>query len=339
LSIGEQYAFGMSMPGRTFSVEDYRYGFNGKENQDELLGEDNSQDFGARIYDARVGRWWGLDPCYYKFAYTTPYNFSLNNPLYYVDHDGLEPTVAGRIGLGDYIKYLNENDVTQLTALMNIHGGYFGTSILGKKGSQTTHRYLYSPKWGWIDMTHFAMGAALSSLNPVTPDMALRWLENHERDNKDPGSTFDYEDLVSNLLGVYFYEYLSEQKDNTKSLIENLDDYLTKLGFVDNPVRYAPNIIPEDHHGGVEPQNRTYNPSFTYKNSQNWYNGLDLKIVKFKNKFMEGKDQDRKYVTKGPKSSQSKPKGGTPKKNAEPKQKGSTPKKKAEPKRKSRPKF
>ncbi len=35
---------------------DYRYGFNGKEKDDEIKGEANSLDYCARIYDPRVGR-------------------------------------------------------------------------------------------------------------------------------------------------------------------------------------------------------------------------------------------------------------------------------------------
>lgn len=94
LSIGEQYAFGMRMPGRTYNVENYRYGFNGKENQDELLGEDNAQDFGARMYDARVGRWWGLDPNQNSYAHLSPYNAMENNPIYFNDPDGKDATVT-----------------------------------------------------------------------------------------------------------------------------------------------------------------------------------------------------------------------------------------------------
>jgi RHS repeat-associated protein len=88
LSIGEQYAFGMNMPGRTYSVENYKYGFNGKENQDELLGEANGQDFGARMYDARVARWWGLDEKLSKKASFSPFLFGANNPIIFVDPDG-----------------------------------------------------------------------------------------------------------------------------------------------------------------------------------------------------------------------------------------------------------
>ncbi len=37
LSIGVQYAFGMSMPGRSFSVEKYRYGMNTQEKDDDIF--------------------------------------------------------------------------------------------------------------------------------------------------------------------------------------------------------------------------------------------------------------------------------------------------------------
>jgi RHS repeat-associated protein len=38
-----------------------RYGFNGMEKDDNVKGEGNSYDFGARIYDPRVGRWLSMD--------------------------------------------------------------------------------------------------------------------------------------------------------------------------------------------------------------------------------------------------------------------------------------
>ena len=40
----------------------YRYGFNGMEKDDNLKGTGNSYDFGARIYDSRLGRWLAVDP-------------------------------------------------------------------------------------------------------------------------------------------------------------------------------------------------------------------------------------------------------------------------------------
>ncbi len=49
LFASDYYSFGMQMPGRQFSGEEYRYGFNGMEKDDELAGEGNSYDFGARM--------------------------------------------------------------------------------------------------------------------------------------------------------------------------------------------------------------------------------------------------------------------------------------------------
>jgi RHS repeat-associated protein len=45
----------------------YRFTFNGMEKDDEVKGVGNSLDFGARIYDSRLGRWLSVDPLSYKF--------------------------------------------------------------------------------------------------------------------------------------------------------------------------------------------------------------------------------------------------------------------------------
>ncbi|MEN9303960.1 MAG: hypothetical protein RL264_2389 [Bacteroidota bacterium] len=45
-----------------WSPAGYRDGYQGSEKDDEMKGSGNSYDFGARIYDSRVGRWWSMDP-------------------------------------------------------------------------------------------------------------------------------------------------------------------------------------------------------------------------------------------------------------------------------------
>jgi RHS repeat-associated protein len=83
----------MQMPGRKYSSSSYkfRYGFNGKENDNEVKGEGNQQDYGYRIYDTRLLRFLSVDPLKKKYPYYTPYQFAGNNPIKYVDMDGLEP--------------------------------------------------------------------------------------------------------------------------------------------------------------------------------------------------------------------------------------------------------
>ena len=56
LSANDYYPFGMGMVGRNYNSGGYRYGFNGKENDNEVKGEGNQQDYGLRIYDPRLGR-------------------------------------------------------------------------------------------------------------------------------------------------------------------------------------------------------------------------------------------------------------------------------------------
>ncbi|GAB4376921.1 MAG: hypothetical protein Kow0075_04660 [Salibacteraceae bacterium] len=75
----------------------YRFGFNGMERDDEVKGSGNSYDFGARIYDTRVGRWLSRDPLANKTADWSPYRFAFDNPIKYADGDGqfeVDPTFA-----------------------------------------------------------------------------------------------------------------------------------------------------------------------------------------------------------------------------------------------------
>ena len=55
---------------------------------DEVKGEGNSLDFGARIYDSRVARWLSVDPLASSYPGWPPYVFAMNNPIAFIDPDG-----------------------------------------------------------------------------------------------------------------------------------------------------------------------------------------------------------------------------------------------------------
>jgi RHS repeat-associated protein len=82
--------FGMQLVGRKLNGGAYRYGFNGKENDNEVKGEGNQQDYGMRIYDPRIGKFLSVDPITAKYPELTPYQFASNRPIDGVDQDGLE---------------------------------------------------------------------------------------------------------------------------------------------------------------------------------------------------------------------------------------------------------
>lgn len=67
-----------------------QYQFNGKEQERDLgLGW---SDYGARMYDAQLGRWNMLDALADRYRRYTPYSFSVNNPVRYIDPDGMDVT-------------------------------------------------------------------------------------------------------------------------------------------------------------------------------------------------------------------------------------------------------
>ncbi len=68
----------------------YRYGFNGKENDNEVKGVGNQIDYGERMYDPRVGRFMRVDPLSHQYPELTPYQFDGNSPITFIDQDGLE---------------------------------------------------------------------------------------------------------------------------------------------------------------------------------------------------------------------------------------------------------
>ena len=86
ISATDYYSFGMPMPGRSFNNANYRYGFNGKENDNEVKGTGNSVDFGNRMDDTRGGRWFSTDKI--TKPWLSPYAFAANNPVNNIDADG-----------------------------------------------------------------------------------------------------------------------------------------------------------------------------------------------------------------------------------------------------------
>jgi len=69
------------------------------EKDDEVKGQGNSLDFGARIYDPRIGRWLSIDPLFKKYPSWSPYNFVLNTPIQAIDPDGRDVYMVTKNGV------------------------------------------------------------------------------------------------------------------------------------------------------------------------------------------------------------------------------------------------
>lgn len=81
----------MLMPHRSYaSTANYRFGFNGKENDNEPKGLGNQQDYGMRVFDPRLGKFLSIDPLSHSYPWLSTYQYAENMPIWAIDLDGAE---------------------------------------------------------------------------------------------------------------------------------------------------------------------------------------------------------------------------------------------------------
>ncbi|AEE51739.1 RHS repeat domain-containing protein [Haliscomenobacter hydrossis] len=89
------YSFGLAFEGAWLQndagVRDNKYGYNGKELNDDFGL--NWSDYGARWYDGSIGRWNAVDPLadHDELISWSPYNYANCNPINFIDPDGQNP--------------------------------------------------------------------------------------------------------------------------------------------------------------------------------------------------------------------------------------------------------
>ncbi len=164
----------MQVPRRFDSLEDYRYGFQGQEKDDEVKGEGNSLNYTFRMHDPRVGRFLSLDPLIAQYPHNSPYAFSENRVIDGIELEGLEyldKDIAmvelknGEVNLKvDNFGIYSRNELqNKMNDGSRVYTDYKGRQTFG-----------YNPVIGGVEIT-------LTKISPEIPDIGLNNIVSFDR--------------------------------------------------------------------------------------------------------------------------------------------------------------
>jgi RHS repeat-associated protein len=155
------YPFGMlQRSGQDPNASNYRYGYNGKEQDDEVKGKGNQLDFGARAYDPRLGRFFALDPKTATYSDLSPYCYAGNTPIQAIDDNGEGPIIViHSAGQSAKLKAAIQNGDTEKIKVLVLYGMLFNPVDDSGNSSDYMERMIKGngsyegamPRWGIIE--------------------------------------------------------------------------------------------------------------------------------------------------------------------------------------------
>jgi len=184
------YPFGLKHNGyNDYADNSHKYKYNGKELQDELGL--NMYDYGARNYDPALGRWMNIDPLAEKSRRFSPYTYALNNPVYFIDPDGMEA----------------------MSPIYGSKGQFLGTDNQGFKGEvlfMSEANFILSGGQGMNHNTAMQMGNTLDQVIGDNPSVTFT---NEEANMVNNAIT----DVVSKTEGYGFSSFGNDLHNGTTS--------------------------------------------------------------------------------------------------------------------------
>lgn len=168
----------------------------------ELTGIGNSYDFGARMYDSRIGRWASVDFLFSKYADLSPYSISNNNPIYNREVDGnywVDYKICGLLS-----KHSKQHGGIYY---MLYEAKYYYTNIRGLQALNYAANVPFSPEVSWTATASKAIIAMM--------------------DNSVSFGATDWAGIMLNVLGAS----ISKSADNLGKIVIDLNRSATGITF------------------------------------------------------------------------------------------------------------